>query len=674
MATQSPAVKHHFWILFFATPVFIGVAFLLMLLLVSGSIAEAKKSFDDQKKELGSAPVKTQGEVKAVGEQVNALEGDRKVLWTKSYQEQLDAGVFAWPDSKHAAFNALAKTGMKFGDKFNLTDRVTAPPVLTETFSRSYTRLGENLAPTRFAGRSYLSALRSVTDWGTIQVDPEPFWLALEDYWVQRGLLDPIRKVNAAAALFEDVTPKDAKGAELKRNFRTRTWELDLEVEAKGNKQVLKGQLRNVTPRLQALGVNKAMKVKVWLKDVPADAKEGDLPEPDMVYEIRGESVPGKGALACPAQEITAFNVTRINRVVQVFDEATVPVRLVNTIELGMLDNRNKALALEMPKHIETDEAANPEPAPADPMGGMPNEGGRGMPGVTGSGPGGTGTGDGGPSSPYGYGGSSSGSGKSGTVRSVLLGNKKRYVKRTDDVRRMPVALSVVIDNDYTNDLMVAFTNSPLHFQITQTQWARFKGTLPPISGETSGGSGATTPGSPFNPFGGGGDDAPAAGAAGGGPRGGRPGFTGQTGPIGSPESGGTGAGPGTPGGVLAPTSGGMLPGEANANLCEFALFGIVSLYEQLPPPEKKDDATGGTETKPMDMTDPKPMDKVDPAKPAPMPQQPDATKPDPTKQPDPTKKDPAPTTPEDPKKDDGKKEEPKKDDGKTPAPTQPNK
>ncbi len=673
MASQSPAVKYHFWILFIATPVFIVLAFVLMWAMVGGALAKAKEDFNSAKSGLGG-PVKSAGDLKAVGDKVGALEEDRKTLWQQSYEEQKAAGVFRWPvSSANLAFNnelpfVPVEDGKpanpngpeekKFGDKFTLQKRVTEPPVLKDAFDKAYAELEKGnektgavgIAPTRYAGGAYWSVLRSVTDWGTIAAEPEPFWLALEDYWVQRGLLAPIAKVNAAAAEFADVTPKDAAGAELKRNLRTRTWDLDLEVETKGPKQFLKGELRNRTARLQPLGVNKAMKVKVWFK-VPQglaelkkelankswlmepDQKSQEArkvqiergvaqfkwPAPDVLFEIRGESVQGKAALACSPQEINVNTVAEIARVVQVFDEATVPVRLVNTIELNTLDHRNRAATLELPKHIEADEASNPT-TPTDPAG---SPGAPGMPpGLAGGGGprGGGPDGEEGPRGPGATGGAGVAGRKTGNAAAVLLANKMRYLKRTDDVRRMPVGVAVVIDNDYTNDLMVAYTNSPLRFQITQTQWARYKGTLPGVGGAALPPStGPGVPGVPGVPLGGrGGRDGDDEGSVPGMPPGVGPGF------------------PGGPGGTVTGTSG-ALPGEANSNLCEFALFGIVSLYEKVPAKtddEKKKDEEGKDGEKKDEKKQPDPMNKPDEKKDE--------------KKPDDGKKDPTATPPTD--------------------------
>ena len=68
----------------------------------------------------------------------------------------------------------------------------------------------------------------------------------------------------------------------------------------------------------------------------------------------------------------------------------------------------------------------------------------------------------------------------------MLAANRNRYLKVTEQVRRMPVYLSVVLDQMYAPDLLVALANMPLRFQTTQDYWQRFRGTLP--TGAAAGG------------------------------------------------------------------------------------------------------------------------------------------------------------------------------------------
>ena len=72
---------------------------------------------------------------------------------------------------------------------------------------------------------------------------------------------------------------------------------------------------------------------------------------------------------------------------------------------------------------------------------------------------------------------SSAGAG-GGTVASVIDANKKRYLVVNDQVRRMPVGIVLLVDQSNMEDVLMAFANSPLRFQITQVTWTRFRGSL----------------------------------------------------------------------------------------------------------------------------------------------------------------------------------------------------
>ena len=68
--------------------------------------------------------------------------------------------------------------------------------------------------------------------------------------------------------------------------------------------------------------------------------------------------------------------------------------------------------------------------------------------------------------------------GAAGSVGPSSTGNRKRYVEVNAEVRRMPVGIVVVVDQAYLQDVLLAFANSPLRFQITQVTWNRFRGRL----------------------------------------------------------------------------------------------------------------------------------------------------------------------------------------------------
>src|SRR5262249_11959861 len=53
---------------------------------------------------------------------------------------------------------------------------------------------------------------------------------------------------------------------------------------------------------------------------------------------------------------------------------------------------------------------------------------------------------------------------------------RPRYIDRTDQVRRMPVGVVLVVDQQYVQDVLVAFSNSKLAFQEAQWHWNRIHG------------------------------------------------------------------------------------------------------------------------------------------------------------------------------------------------------
>ena len=626
-------MKLHTWIVFGVALLFAGIAFLIMSLMASGSIKAKQAEIEKVEADLKSK-TNTKGEIKLLEEQKGKLEKQREILWFDNYERQEAAKVFDWPPGD-ANFRALGgNKALKFGDEILVNNNELAPQTFYKAFDSGYSKLATQLEPVRFANGSWKSTFRYVTNWGTKTAVEVPWmWLALEDFWVQKAILLPIIDFNDEAATFVDVTPKPAKGEEenlLKRTLQNRVWELKLEVVDPQGKPTIKGSLRNLSTRLRTLGVEKSMKVKIWFKD---KVKE----EHDFELTIRGELVPGSASIDIKPEAVK--NVAELNqfhKVQQQFDEATVPVRLVKSVEMTKLDHKNRTATLEMPEHIakivETETAAAPAAGDTGtgsgiPGGGMPG-GSPGMMGASG------GVGEGGS-------GAAVTGAKTGPWETILKGNKARYVKRTTDVRRMPIALSVVVETDAVNELLVAYANSPMRFAITQTQWQRFNGSLPNLATDaalSSPPAGSPGTGQPND------DEGTGAGPGSGRPPGGMfPG--GPTGPPGGMFPGGpAGGGPGAPAGgsAASSTEGKPMPTEANAGLSELAIYGVISLYEKATPAKVEDKGTTPmTEVVPSPVPDPvKPM--PDPAKPAePVKPMPDPTKPeDPVKpMPDPNKK-----------------------------------
>lgn len=608
---SSALKKHSFWFLFGAVPLLVGLG-VLMIMSSVGSATDARlKEYNTQKEEITKAQPKGQGLGIALSKQKGDLDSKVTDLWGQNYLQQKRANLFKWPTTPKSDSDLakLEQRDLPFGSDFLRPPDKDAPAGTPPTsyldpqqseliefaganvYLKAFREMAEKVAPTQFGsggpaaaaggggfgppgmpgpgmpgpgmpglggapgagGEGWQAVLRHVTEWGTTNKPTIPeLWLALEDIWVQRELLAIVARTNTALTKFE---PEFSfwNHSPLNRTFTSRLWSINLEVITDANRKYLKATIRNPTPRLQLLGANKVMRLKVWLDD-PND------PQPSLSeYVIGGELVPGYTTINVPLQMTDPRDrtrpgghaipldrtITRISKVEQILDEVSVPVKLIQAVELGVTDHRRGTATFVAPKlkGLPEDPVADPSANPPGGPGAPPGMTGPGMPGL------------GGP-------GMSGGAGilagaRSGPKEVVLLGNKLRYLEVTDQVRRMPVAMSVVLDLAFEQDLLVQFTNSPMRFHITQTGWQRFRGTLPKSTNQLVGGGVGGVPGGPGRP-------------------GGPPGFPGLPGP----------GGPGMPGdgeGGITGASSATVTAQANAGLVTLAVYGVVSLYNELP-------------------------------------------------------------------------------------------
>ena len=526
-----------------------------------------------------------------------------------------DGNTFKWPGEKNQYLHAMAEKYQKFGEKMESPNDEFNLFKQPDVYEVAYADAAKSILPTTFVNGSWKNALRHVDPWGDARPTDKQLWLALEDFWVQRGMLKPIKAVNDEAARFA-LAPETAS-AKLKRTFRSRVWDLELEVPETGpyaGKFVL-AKLRNKTDRLQLLGVGRTMRLKIKLTPTgsPID------------YRIEGDFVKAGGELviSTPVPRLHAIplgtEVTEIAEVVQELDERTVPVRRVDFVAPGFKDARHAAATLKAPPFYPTPEV--PVAATATPGGsGDGGLGGRGVPG--------------GPAGPGGFGGAAGATpGRTGPPESVLDNNRERYLDVTSQVRRLPVAVVLLVDQMFMQDVLIQYANSPLRFQISQYHWKRFRGTLgsPTDPNSPSGASGTSGSGSGSD---GGSGDAGITLPLSGGPGGrGLPGAGGF-----SPPSGpGPGPGPVGPMGPMGPGgfdpsgvggsggASGIAEGQVTSGLVELTVYGIVTLYEKY---------QDGSET-----AAPVPVLEEAPETPVPAPKPPTAPAPAPAPAVDPTKK-----------------------------------
>ena len=678
MKSESPAKKHHFWILLGLVPLLTLIGVLMVSAKVGGKIDERQADIDKAKKDISAKTNPKPDQLIAQLDKVGTLVGKKQEdLHKENWERQKN--LFTWPRNS-GVFKALEDKGLKFGDPIPDLTAVFGAFQQPETYQYEFstikkgtsgpgTGMADLLAPTQFAG-GWQRVLRYVNDFGQMAASKDQIWLILEDMWIQRSLLEGLRSVNTDLATFERVKYEQngkviddpAKGAAVqnktKRLFRSRNWELALEIVPEGTSYKLTGTLTNISDRLQIMGIGNMMTLNVWLSSAP-----GAQP---MLFKIGGVYLPGKGATktlkdkdgntqVVPANVLpiepladhalppgTDLEKLELVRAEQVFDVRTVPIKRIDALVLGQLDSRNAVTPTLLPprtppftKEYVGDPSAE---TPADGSGlGSGSKGSLGgdRPGP-GSGPPGGAIGIEGPGGFPGTPGFPGGAGAAGqkagggTLVTVIDGNKKRYIAATEQVRRMPVGLVVVVDQSYMQDVLLALSNSPLRFQITQVTWTRFRKPLDGIGGGSSaGGSGNDIePGmaGKLN-FGGGDPDE----------RGPRPpvNMGSSGGPPRLPGTGGTGLPPGFPGsGSFPGSSSGGYPGsgypgggssvvsesQITSGLVELSVYGIVSLYEKYEAP-KPTDAAGAPSTPPSAPnvpTTPVPMDPAPPTNPAP--------------------------------------------------------
>ncbi|QDU23440.1 hypothetical protein [Urbifossiella limnaea] len=661
--------KHHFWILLGVVPVVVLIAAFVVSATVGAAIEAKTKAVADAEKEIaGKTGVKSDPLIKLLDDQRGKLEEKKVDLWKENWERQIgvvrtkdaagkevltqdqDRNLLRWPKAQllekyaYTPDYATDKNQLKFGDKFasatgDELNVFKVREVYLAEFSNARpgfpgTGMADKVAPTEFLG-GWQSVLRHIyfppvgaggdNGWGVRVPTSEQIWLAMEDVWVQRAVLGQVKAVNDAVGTFTRVPLLDANNkatdSPTHRAFQSRNWRVELKVipDEKDRRPVLVGRIKNVTDRLQPLGLGAKLTLNVWLT--------GDKQARPFPFHVGGEFLRGgeeREIVRTEEHNIPdglipgGLDQAVITRVEQVFDTRTVPVRRIDAVALGYKDSRHALMPLKMPEFESYKKEAEKADAGSAGASGPPD----GMRGPSSSSSGTTPLQPGAGMIPGGTGG-----GAGGPVEAVVDGNRKRYVEVTAQVRRMPVAITVVVDQAYVQDVLIAYANSPLRFQTTQVHWKRFTGTLSGGGAEGGGGYGgeggvATTgPGTSGIGFGGPPGEDGGPGASMGRPGFGRGGPGSASGPPGMPGPGvmpmpgpGVMPGPGSPGGTLTSIS----ESQLTAGLVELTIYGIVSLYEKYQvPTDPNAPATPTAATTPT--PEPTPAPKTEPT-PAPKP------------------------------------------------------
>lgn len=581
---KEMAIKHKFWLV-------LGGFLVLWLVGIVVLGVSASEPIKKHKEEYKSAKTSIEGALQKYpknksfetpwNEHGKLFRDHKDVIWAQAWEIQKD--MYTWPSSREAPFQEKMKDPSV---ELSLEERQAYKDVLYWT---QFDKLEKEVPLAPIELRGGLKEIMAPVPWGDKAPTREEIWLAQEDFWVKRDLLDIIRNVQTTLAQLAPVSAKDDEkglpGALAHYRFVNDTWQLDIYIEQGPEKRdkliSAKSTIKNVHTGKRKLPLSTPLSPDGIVFRLTQGAN------PPIKIKITGEPLAwGKTAEFRKAFQFLPFDYNEPFAVEQTFDWYSSPIKRLDALVLPFQSARTVSAPLKPNPRLPIDAQAAGAAPPAGPEGAMAGNPGGGMAGGMGGGQPKPGPGPGGPGGPKGPGGGNAPPAAGDTPTTPVYGlNRLRYLQATPQCRHLPLAMLLVMDQRSVPDLMAAVANSPLRIQVTQVQITHARNVPAPASpsdpskkdGSKPGGTPASGPppaGSPptSTPPGGGGR--PGIG------RGGE-GMGGEEGPVRpGPGPGPTPPGPGTgPGGPKQ-----VAPAEADPNLVEVAVYGIAALYERFDP------------------------------------------------------------------------------------------
>jgi hypothetical protein len=597
---KQTMIKHQFWILLGTFGVLALVLLILVPVIIGADVEDKKKKISDMKGAVETAgrDVKSRHFIGVQDDQKKVLGTKKTELWVDMYAKQKN--IVSWPGDMHYT---MGKKYPDFGQEIAPNDRYAYTS--ENVYTREYEDLAAMIKPTEYKG-GWKNVLAPIS-WSEVnKATSDEVWLSLEDMCIRHEILNAIRQTNDAPAAFEivpvgkgEALPQTAMGPKFAQRFQSRWYQIDLALDRKDRDYVVRGKIKNISGRRQSIY---QMELRIWVSPNPS---ETELARPitllipiealaaDQVWEIKDQKI-----------NINQLPIGLL-RMEQGLNRTSVPIKRLSELVIGKNPGHRKydpALKTAKAFQKETDT----KPASTD-----PNNPGVGFSGKPGGIPA---TGD-----PRGMGGllgDPNANKEGGEVTPNGL-SKKRYIDVTDQIRRLPITVVMTIDQTSIPDIMAAFSNSRLRYQITQVHWTRVY-SLPNTGTETPSSAPPISPGGPERPAGSGGIFT-----------GGMPGKPTGSAPAGAALS------PVTPPGFAAGGAGAeqsLGSEQQTANLVELTIYGVATLYERpkdssgatLTPGTTPTATTPSTTTPPASSTTPPattPMNTtpMSPSTPAPM-------------------------------------------------------
>ncbi len=394
--------------------------------------------------------------------------------------------------------------------------------------------------------------------WQHIDLDiSQETWIAQEDLWIQKEIYRLVRLANDYVSRFE--AKPGGKGPEDKTAFHTFSNPyLELKLQWPGG-NVLNVQMKNLQNRRQKLDLNLRIRFHKNEKLPPEIVPIGG--EPLNPAGTEGSQITKQIKLSDNALR------TGIYAVEQALTWETAAVKRMDQIcigTMGDISHSHRTYPLGTQPLVKEPEAADvkapgaPGAPPGAPPGGAPMMQPKGFDGP-----------------PGGFGGGMPGMGMGMGQGNMLTKHgfvKDRYLEVTPQARRLPVAVSLIVEQEHVDRVQTAFNNSVLRFLTTQVLVNRYPSSMRPHLVGQGGG---------FGFFEGGAGEAgarpgmmPPGLMPPGFPGGGDPPVFGGLQPGGLPG--------GLPGGFPNPFGGSSAADDMETNV-EMVIYGIVTLYERYP-------------------------------------------------------------------------------------------
>jgi hypothetical protein len=448
---KETLIKNRFWITLGGICLLVLIALFTLGTSVADDLSNDKKKIDDHRdkvnKSAGAPKLPGKKEFDVLDDKRKALEDRKEIVWKDSWELQNPSDpkaepLVTWPQRVEERLSPL-----KFGTVFNSDwildytrhEQYTEQQLNSKDGKSGLANLFKVEVPLRPGSKDksmtiepvlfrdgWKKRITHVEKWNS-RPTTEDVWLAQEDFWVQRELLRALKRANESVSRFTPIADTDKRGeGELhRRSFENPYWRVDLALVKKGQQFAMNGKIKNIGKRRQEL-----KQIFFWVQ-LNEDGRR-------VALEVEGESrgVGMEWEFTAPVE--TFGQPDGILGLEQIFQSATAPVKRIDQIAMGVHSFRTyDPKPLQRPRF-------SPAPAFAAARGGVT------------------------PSPSEARGDDKT---ENGLVR-------PRYLDQTDQVRRMPLGLVLIVDQAHVPEVLSALTNCRLRLQITQVNLQHFRGVI----------------------------------------------------------------------------------------------------------------------------------------------------------------------------------------------------